>query len=138
MGTIGKNVLAVILGLVLGSAVNIALILSGASAIPPPEGVDPTNAESIRESLHLFGPKHFISPFLAHALGTLVGALVAWLVAGSQRDVLAYVVGAFFLAGGISASFQIPAPAWFVVSDLLLAYLPMAWIATRLGRRLKG
>ena len=27
----------------------------------------------------------------------------------------------------------VPAPAWFIALDLLLAYLPMAWLATRLG-----
>ena len=31
--------------------------------------------------MHLFEPKHLVFPFLAHAVGTLVGALVAYLVA---------------------------------------------------------
>jgi hypothetical protein len=75
-------------------------------------------------------------PFLAHALGTLAGALTAYLMAATQKAKLAYVIGAVFLCGGVAASFMIPAPAWFIALDLLAAYLPMAWLATRIGARL--
>jgi hypothetical protein len=37
----------------------------------------------------------------------------------------------------VAASFMIPAPAWFIALDLLVAYLPMAWLATQLGARIK-
>jgi hypothetical protein len=33
---------------------------------------------------------------------------------------------------------MIPAPAWFIALDLIVAYLPMAWLAVRVGTRLKG
>jgi hydrogenase-4 membrane subunit HyfE len=82
-------------------------------------------------------PKHFVFPFLAHALGTLVGALTAHLIAASRRSVFAYVIGGLNLAGGIAASFMIPAPTWFIALDLLVAYLPMAWLASKLGRTLR-
>ena len=48
-----------------------------------------------------------------------------------------YERGVVFLLGGIAASFMIPAPAWFIVLDLVVAYLPMAWLAGRLGARLR-
>jgi hypothetical protein len=32
---------------------------------------------------------------------------------------------------------MIPAPAWFIALDLLAAYLPMAWLAARIGIRVK-
>lgn len=40
------NILAVVLGLVIGSAVNILLIMPGSEAIPAPAGVDATDLES--------------------------------------------------------------------------------------------
>lgn len=132
-----RNILAVIVGFVVGSIVNMGLILLSPHVIPPPAGVDVSNVESMRASIHLFEPKHFLFPFLAHALGTAVGALVAYLVAGSRRAVFAYVIGVLFLAGGIAASRMIPATTWFIVLDLVGAYLPMAWLATRVGARLK-
>ena len=133
-----RNVLAVVAGLVVGGAVNMALVIASPLVIPPPAGVDVSDPRSLSASLHLFEPKHFVFPFLAHALGTLAGALVAFFVAASHRPVFAYVIGAFFLAGGIAAALMIPAPAWFVILDLAAAYLPMAWVGTLLGRRFVG
>lgn len=72
-----RNVIAVIIGLVVGSGFNMGIIMVSGSLIPPPEGVDSTQMESLVNNMHLFKPKHFIMPFLAHAVGTLVGAFLA-------------------------------------------------------------
>jgi hypothetical protein len=132
-----RNVLAILAGVVIGSVVNMALITLGPSLIPPPAGVDVTSAESLGKAMHLFEPRHFVMPFLAHALGTLAGALVAYLIAAKRRAAMAWVIGAAFLCGGVAASFMIPAPAWFIALDLLAAYLPMAWLGIQIGSRLK-
>lgn len=137
MSTQVRNVLAIISGIVAGSVVNMALITLSPTLIPPPAGVDVSDAESLRKGLHLFQPRHFVMPFLAHALGTLAGALAAYMVAASHRARMAYVIGALFLAAGIAASFMIPAPAWYIVLDLLGAYLPMAWLGIQIGKRMK-
>lgn len=95
MPTILRNILALAAGIVAGGVVNMSLVMLGPSLIPPPPGVDVNTAEGLAKGIHLFEPRHFVFPFLAHALGTLAGALVA-------------------------------------------AYLPMAWLAILIGRRLKG
>ena len=110
------------------------IMLSG-SVIPLPEGVDPTNVENLQQNLHLFTPKHFILPFLAHALGTLAGAFLAAKIAGSHKMKFALVVGTFFLAGGIANAIMLPAPVWFIVVDLAFAYVPMGWIGGKLVDR---
>ena len=133
-----RNSLAVIAGIVVGSLVNMGLIMAGSVIVPPPPGVDPMNAESLAAAMDQFGPLNFLFPFLAHALGTLAGATLAFILAGSRAQLLAWIIGVFFLAGGIAASFMIPAPAWFIATDLLLAYLPMAWLAGVIGRRLRA
>ena len=125
-----------IVGVVVGEAVNMALILLGPHVVPPPPGVDMTTAEGLRASIHLLEPRHFIFPFLAHALGTCVGATAAFLIAASHRSIYAYAVGVISLAGGVAATFMFPAPTWFVMLDLVAAYIPMAWIGTRVGRRM--
>lgn len=132
-----RAVIAVILGLVLGSIINMAIVTLGATLVPPPPGVDTTDAASLAASAHLLQPRHFLAPFLAHALGTFVGALIAYLVATGRKRIPAYVVGGLFLLGGIAACFMIPAPVWFIVLDLVLAYLPMAWLACWLGARMQ-
>lgn len=138
VNTILRNIAAVIGGFVLGSVVNMALITASPHIIPPPPGVDVSNVASMKASMHLYEAKHFLFPFLAHALGTLVGALVAFVVAGSRRSAFAYTLGLLFLVGGIVACGLIPAPTWFMILDLVAAYLPMAWLATRLGRSFVG
>jgi hypothetical protein len=138
MKTILRNILAIIAGLVAGGVVNMALIVLGPHVIPPPPGVDPTDVQSLSASIHLLGPQHFVFPFLAHALGTLAGAIVCFRIAATYRASLAYAIGAAFLAGGISAAWMIPAPIWFIVLDLVGAYIPMAWIGILLIRRTKG
>jgi hypothetical protein len=128
-----RNVLAVVMGIVVGGIVNGALITLSPIVIPPPAGVDVTNAESLAAAVHLFEPRHFVMPFLAHSLGTLTGALAAYVIAATSRAPIAYSVGAVFLCGGLVASFMIPAPTWFIALDLLVAYLPMAWLGIWIG-----
>ena len=136
MNPILKNILAVILGLVLGSAVNMGLIMISGSIIPPPEGADATTMEGLIESMHRFQPKHFIFPFLAHALGTLVGACVAAMIAASHKMKFALAIGVFFLIGGIVNVFLLPSPTWFAIVDIVGAYIPMAFIGGKIGKRL--
>ena len=138
MPIILRNLLALLAGIAVGGGVNMSLIVLGPLLIPPPAGVDVTNAESFRAAMHLFEPRHFVVPFSAHALGTLAGALVGYLLSATQREAIAYAVGAVFLFGGVVASFMIPAPVWFVVLDLVVAYIPMAWLGLRLGKRMKA
>ena len=132
-----RNVLALLAGIAIGGGVNMALITLSPSLIPPPAGVDVSSAESLSRAMHLFEPRHFIMPFLAHAVGTLAGALAAYLIAASYRASIAYAIGVVFLCGGVAASFMIPAPAWFIALDLLAAYLPMAWLGLRIGDRMQ-
>jgi hypothetical protein len=132
-----RNVVAILAGIAIGGGVNMALITLSPSLIPPPAGVDVNSAESLSKAMHLFEPRHFIMPFLAHAIGTLAGALAAYLIAASYKAQIAYVIGAVFLCGGVAASFMIPAPTWFIALDLLAAYLPMAWLGIQIGARMK-
>ncbi len=132
-----RNVLGILAGITIGGGVNMAIITLSPSLIPPPAGVDVTNAESLSKAIYLFEPRHFVMPFLAHAVGTLTGALAAYLIAASYKAQIAYVIGAAFLCGGVAASFMIPAPTWFIAVDLLAAYLPMAWLSIQIGNRMR-
>lgn len=62
--------------------------------------------------------------------------MAAYLIAVSYRPHIAYIVGLAFFAGGIAASFMIPAPKWFIGLDLVFAYFPMAWIGVTLAGRI--
>jgi hypothetical protein len=137
MPSLLRNALALLGGFIVGGIVNMALITLSPSLIPPPAGVDVSTAESLAKGMHLFEPRHFVMPFLAHAVGTFAGALVAYLIAATYKVQIAYAIGVMFLCGGVAASFMVPAPAWFIALDLLAAYIPMAWLGIRVGARLK-
>jgi hypothetical protein len=137
-----KNVLFVIVGVVLGSAVNMALVVAGSAFVPAPPGVDMSDTESIANSIDLFEAKHFVFPFIAHAFGTLIGALTAGYLGRRDRAVLVWSVTVLFFAGGVATIFMISAPVAYIVTDLALAYAPMAllalWVLDTVTRKSEG
>lgn len=129
-----RNTLAVIAGLVIGSVVNMSILLISDSIIPAPNGADVSTTEGLKATIHLFEPKHFLFPFLAHAIGTFAGALTTALIAVKHKTKLAYGIGAFFLFGGLVTNFfTLPSPIWFSVVDLIFAYIPMAYLASKIA-----
>ena len=79
MNPILKNILAVVGGWIGGSLVNMGLIKVG-HKIFPIEGIDPTDMEALAEVMPTLDPQYFLFPFLAHALGTLAGAIIAFVL----------------------------------------------------------
>lgn len=71
-------------------------------------------------------------PFIAHGLGTFAGAILTYMIAVNYKTKLAMLIGFFLLIGGITNVFILPSPTWFIVLDLVGAYLPMAWLGTKL------
>jgi hypothetical protein len=122
-----RNILAVIAGFLGGSLINMGLIRLGHLLFPVP-GIFSQDINALAEVMPDLEAKHFLFPFLAHALGTLCGSLLVGLIAAGHKMAFALSVGVLFLAGGLLACFMIPAPSWFIAVDLLLAYLPMAWL----------
>ncbi|SNR70527.1 hypothetical protein [Lutibacter flavus] len=135
MNSTVKNILAVIVGLIIGSAINMGIISISGAIIPPPNGADVTTMEGLKETMHLFEPKHFIFPFLAHALGTFFGALITALIAANYKLKFALSIGVLFLIGGITNVFLLPSPTWYTIVDLIGAYIPMAWLGGKLIQR---
>ncbi len=131
-----RNIFAFLIGALVGSAINSAIIYGFPYIIPPPANVDTSNMESLAAAMAHFGPEQFIGPFLAHALGTCSGAVVAALIAGNRKMRLAMSMGILFLIGGIYMVYELPqAPLWFDILDIGFAYLPFAffggWLVTR-------
>lgn len=128
MRPIVKDILAVLAGFIIGSLVNMGIVMISGSIIPPPDGADVTTMEGLKASIHLFEPKHFIFPFLAHALGTFVGAFLAAKMAVTHKMRFAMIIGILFLMGGITNILMLPSPTWFTILDLVGAYIPMAYL----------
>lgn len=134
MNPVLRNILAIIAGLMVGALVNMGLIAIGSLLVPPPRGVDVNDLASINAHIREYPLIQFLAPFLAHALGVLTGAMLTARLAVFQPLAMALVIGVLFLLGGIIAVRMIPnAPVWFSILDLVVAYLPMAWLGYRLA-----
>jgi hypothetical protein len=133
MKPVVKNSLAVVSGIVAGSAINMLLVTLSPMIISPPEGTEINTMEGLEAAIPLMDFKHFIMPFLAHALGTLAGAWFAAKIAATRAFVFALAIGGWFMLGGIANVFMLPSPLWFTLADLVLAYLPMAYLGAKLA-----
>lgn len=123
-----RNVLAFVVGVVIGGVMNMAIVVVGPILIPPPEGVDMADMDRFAENLKLLKPVNFIAPWFAHAGGTLVGAFLAAKLAASHEMKLALGVGVFFLLGGVTMVGTYGGPLWFILLDLLVAYIPTGYL----------
>ncbi|MFL6466914.1 MAG: hypothetical protein ACJ72Z_03055 [Pyrinomonadaceae bacterium] len=128
-----RNILGAVVGLVVGAVINGALINLGHYVVPLPPGTNADTMEALRVAMQSFGPEQFVFPFLAHAIGTFAGALVATIIAVSHKMTIAMVIGVLFLIGGITAGIMIQSPMWYNAIDFLLAYIPFAWMGAKLG-----
>jgi len=129
-----RNILAVILGWLGGSLVNMGIVQVGNSVMPIP-GVDTNDLNALAEALPSLDFKYFIFPFLAHALGTLIGATIAYRIAATHKMKFAWAIGGLFLIGGIVVNYMLPGPTWFAVADIVFAYLPMAWLGGNIAMK---
>ena len=137
MKPIIRNILAVIAGWLGGSIINMSLIKTG-HIILPIEGIDPNNMEVLAEIMPNLGFEYFIFPFLAHAFGTLVGATIAGFIAVKHKMKFSLGIGALFLLGGIMVNYMLPGPTWFTILDIILAYIPTAWIGGKIAIKISG
>lgn len=120
-----RNILAVVIGIVIGMVVNMSLVNIG-NSIFPVAGIDVNDMKAYAKLIPNLEAKYFIFPFLAHAIGTLVGALITALVAGNRKKIFALVIGVFFLIGGITVNIMLPGKIWFSILDIIVAYIPMS------------
>jgi hypothetical protein len=133
--TILKNISAIVLGLLVGGTVNTGIIMVSGYIIPPPEGTDLKTLEGLLAAMPLMEPKHFLMPFLAHAFGTLVGAILASSMAVNYKMRFAMIIGICFLVAGIMNIFMLPSPVWFTIVDLGFAYITMAYLGGKIVLR---
>jgi len=135
MNPILRNIIAVIAGWVGGSAVNMGLITMGHRVFPI-AGVDLNDMDALARVMPGLDAKYFIFPFLAHALGTFVGAVLAALIAATHKMKFSLTIGVLFLIGGIMVNYMLPGSTWFAAVDIVLAYIPMAVLGGMVGMKM--
>ena len=130
-----RNSMAFIAGFVALAVAKYVATSLGNAVIPPPAGVNLSTMEGFKAAIPLYETRHWIPAFFEHAVGSMVGGAVAALLAASHRMKLALGIGALHMVGGLVGALMLPVPLWVVVLDLVVMYLPMAWIGGKLGSR---
>jgi hypothetical protein len=131
-----KSILLSVAGLLLGVITNGVIVQIGTQIVKSPKGLDLSTSQGLAKAMPLMGAEHFVFPFLAHAIGTLVGAYFVSRMKVNRALLNAMAIGFAFLAGGVMMVLTLPGtPWWFVATDLVLAYLPMAYLGYKLGQR---
>ena len=117
-----KNILAVILGLIIGNIAIMGLHYVGMFFYPLPEGTDMGDMNAIAEYIKIapFGSLLFV--MLAHIGGAFLAGLSTALV--SKKMLTVYLVGGFFTLAGIYNLYMLPHPLWFNIEIIL--YFPAA------------
>ena len=134
MNPILRNILAVLFGWLSGSILNMGIIKVG-HLVFPIKDLDPNDMDALARVMPTLDFKYFIFPFLAHALGTLCGAMLAGWIASSHKMKYSIGIGLLFLLGGIWVNYIIPGPVWFTITDIAFAYLPMAWMGGKIAQK---
>ena len=119
--------------LFLGGLLNMGIISSSSYLIPPPAGSDLTTEAGLQAAMPLMQPIHFLLPFLAHALGTLLATYMVSKWGIMHQKQWAIGIGFWFLLGGTMMVVSLPTPMWFATVDLGLAYIPMGYLGYYLG-----
>ncbi len=128
-----RNIAAVVLGLVVGMAVNMALIMVSWALFPMPEGMDMNVPEQMNAYVATLPVAAFLIIIAAHLGQSFVGAWVAARLGASHLMVLALIIGVLTLAGGVANMMMIEHPPWMYVEIPL--YLIVAYAAGKLEVR---
>ena len=127
-----KNVGAVLLAFISASIVVMAIESLQFTDMESP-GKD-ASWEDIEEYIQNLPLISFIKVIAAHALGALVGGLVAKWVSGSDSNVAAWIFGGLFLGVTIINLFAIPHPLWFSIVDIIVI-LPFTFLGLSIANR---
>ena len=133
-----RNIVAVIVGLFVGVAVNMALImltlimLNGYLPVlfPMPSGMDMNDPAQLNEYLATLPTAVLLVPLAALIGQSFVGGRVAARLGSSRPILLAMIVGLCSLTGGAYMMTTVHGPIWMVIE--LPLYLVVAWLAGRM------
>lgn len=129
-----RSVIAVAAGVFIGGIATYGVEALGHVLVPPPAGLDITDAAAVKAAMPTLPAAHFLPLLFAYLVGPSLGAALAARMAPGRARLHATVVGGVFAAGGAVNFMEIPHPPWFVVLAML-AFLAAPLIGVRLARR---
>ncbi|MBB48063.1 MAG: hypothetical protein CMJ33_05885 [Phycisphaerae bacterium] len=131
-----RDLLAVVLGMLAGMAVNMTFVLLALFLYPMPEGVDFSETEAMPAYFASIPATGFAIILVAHLGQAFFGGLVAALISRDRPRSMALVIGVLSLIGGVINLIDLPHPPWMWLE--LPCYLLTAWYAASLAMRVRS
>lgn len=132
MGKTGRNVLAVLLGVVSGVIVIAASDALSEALYPLPEGVDPRDPAALSEAMRTMPAGAIALLLLGWCAGCFAGGWAAARVGVGAKLRLALTTGGILLAGAVLTALSVPPPVWFWGACVLL-FVPCAFLGGKLA-----
>ena len=127
-----RKIVAVVLGVVVAVVLIIAIEALGHSVYPPPANIDMSDTEAMQAYVTSLPIGALLFVLAAWLMATLVGGLLACLIARETPLVYAAIVGGLVLLGTIINLMSIPHPLWFSAISVL-AIIATIFVTGRLG-----
>ena len=118
-----RNIIAVLIGWVVGMMANMAIVYLNVAIHPMPERVDFSDTEGFAAYVSTLPSIALLLVLAAHLGQSFFGSWVAAAISKKQP----MIVGVLSLIGGIVMFVRIPHPTWMLIEMPL--YLVVAWLA---------
>ncbi len=132
-----RNVIAVIIGIIAGMALNMGILQISYLAYPIPEGLDIKAPAQLQDYLDTLPATAFLVAMLAHLAQSFGGGWVAARLGSSRPMLLAMIVGMISLVGGAVTQVDLMSVRYIVGGGIfsflailsILLHLGAAWLA---------
>jgi hypothetical protein len=129
-----RNIGAVIAGLLVGSAANMAILGVSSMVYPRPEGMDFNDQAQLAAYIATLPTAAFFFVLAAHLGQAFVGGWLAARLSASQPVWMALFVGTVTAMAGLYYLISLPGPVWLWIEMPLyfvLSWLPGSWEEAR-------
>ena len=125
-----RDIMAVLVGWVVGMAANMAFVFLNVALYPKPDGVTFDDKEGFAAYIETLPMTAFLIVLVAHLSQAFFGGLAAAKISKKRPTTVAMIVGVLSLIGGYINMQSIPLPTWMWIEMPL--YLVFAWLAAYL------
>lgn len=131
----GRTILAIIAGIIAGSAAVFIIEMINTSMFPIPEGLDLSDKENMKDYIANLPTAGMVMIIIAHAIGALVAGFVASIISTASRSDRykhGLIAAGLIVLSTVVNLFTFPHPIWVSIIDVL-AVIGGGMIGSRMG-----
>lgn len=131
----GRNILAVLVGLVAAMATFFLAEQIGHSIFPMPTGLNMEDKAALKTFMESLPIGAYLLVFGGWLFGSLEAGFIAQKISQQQNNLLPIIIGSILTASGALNFYLIPHPMWFVIAGLVV-FIPSVVVGWNLALRM--